>query len=85
MLKYLFFIGFIFSSSASASASDECDYTLPLGSIVACYENKNEESDAVLNKSYNDLKNWSWVAHMTMKQRECIGQILLNHKKIGYK
>lgn len=31
------------------------------------------------------LKNWSWVAHMTMKQRECIGQILLNHKKIGYK
>lgn len=60
MLKYLFFIGFIFSSSASASASasasDECDYTLPLGSIVACYENKNEESDAVLNKSYNDLK-----------------------------
>lgn len=56
-MKKLIFALFFSSLHTYASTIDDCNDSIPLGSIAACYERNFKLEDTELNKAYAELKS----------------------------
>lgn len=57
IVRKISFVLFFLSLNVFANAHDDCDTSIPLGHLAACYENNFKLEDAELNKKYTKLKS----------------------------